>query len=333
MMLTTTDVVRLAHSRPWASKPWSAELLEVFPDRLERAVDRWRLSIERAHLEGAGLPVLEVRARLGSAAVPAVVKFDGAGSDLQQQLRVLLAADGTGYVRVLEHDAELGVVLLERLGPTLSRELRDPVSQGDVIAGLLEQAWQLPLQVGLPFAPGEKAVSLLAAIEEAPEAPVNPPGDGQPGGGASSRAGAAEPVRRRAVEHARDLARELAASPSSTQVVAHGDPHPCNVLRRGAKFTFIDPDGFRCEPEYDAAVALRDHQLVIDQLEQNQGAGAGRRWHRELVRRLALRLELDVDRVAAWAFVERVTTGLHLSALGYLDEGESWLATADTLVG
>ena len=85
MMLTTTDVVRLAHSRPWASKPWSAELLEVFPDRLERAVDRWRLSIERAHLEGAGLPVLEVRARLGSAAVPAVVKFDGAGSDLQQR--------------------------------------------------------------------------------------------------------------------------------------------------------------------------------------------------------------------------------------------------------
>src|SRR5690625_3945015 len=96
-----------------------------------------------------------------------ILKFDGAGSDLQQQLRVLLAADGTGYVRVLEHDAELGVVLLERLGPTLSRELRDPVSQGDVIAGLLEQAWQLPLQVGLPFAPDEKAVSLLAAIEEA----------------------------------------------------------------------------------------------------------------------------------------------------------------------
>src|SRR5699024_3146088 len=83
---------------------------------------------------------------------------------------------------------------------TLSRELRDPVSQGDVIAGLLEQAWQLPLQVGLPFAPDEKAVSLLAAIEEAPEAPVNPQGDGQPGGGAASRAGAAEPVRRPAVE-------------------------------------------------------------------------------------------------------------------------------------
>src|SRR5699024_12258870 len=107
-----------------------------------------------------------------------------------------------------------------------------------------------PLQVCRPFASDERAVSLLAALEEAPEAPVTPPGAGQPGGGASSRAGAGEPVRRRAVEHARDLARELAASPSSTQVVAHGDPHPCNVLRRGARFTFIDPDGFRCEPEY-----------------------------------------------------------------------------------
>src|SRR5699024_4603399 len=157
-----------------------------------------------------------------------------------------------------------------------------------------EQAWQLPLQVGLPFAPDEKAVSLLAAIEEAPEAPVNPPGDGQPGGGASSRAGAAEPVRRRAVEHARDLAREMAASPSEKQEVAHVDQHTSNFLGRGVKFSFIDPDGFRCEREYDAAVALRDHQLVIDQLVQTQAAGAGRRWQRELVRRLAFRLELDV---------------------------------------
>src|SRR5690625_7729450 len=54
MMLTTTDVVRLAHSRPWASKPWSAELLEVFPDRLERAADRWRRAIGRAQLEEVG---------------------------------------------------------------------------------------------------------------------------------------------------------------------------------------------------------------------------------------------------------------------------------------
>src|SRR5699024_12562759 len=110
---------------------------------------------------------LVVRALLGSTAVPAMLTFDGAGSDRQQQLRVLLAADGSGYVRVLEHDAVLGVVLLERLGPTLSRELRVTVSQGDVIAGLLEQAWQLPLQVGLPFAPDEKAVSLLAEIGRA----------------------------------------------------------------------------------------------------------------------------------------------------------------------
>lgn len=335
-MLTTTDVVRLAHSRPWASRPWSAELLEAFPDRLERAADRWRLSIERAHLEGAGLPVLEVSARPGSAEVPAVVKFDGAGSDLQQQVRVLLAAEGTGYVRVLEHDAELGVVLLERLGPTLSRELPDPIFQGDVIAGLLDQAWQLPLQVGLPFARDEKAMSLLAAIQQAlaaPEAPVSPLGGDPSGDDAPPRTRERLFARRRTVEHARDLARDLAASSPVTQVVAHGDPHASNVLRRGERFVFIDPDGFRCEPAYDAGVALRDHQLIIDHLEQNHGAGAGRRWHHGLVRRLALRLDLDADRVDAWAFVERVTTGLHLSALGYIEEGDSWLAAADTLAG
>jgi len=335
-MLTTAEVVHLANSRPWASKPWSAELLEAFPDRLERVVDRWQLSIERAHLEGAGLPVLEVSARLGSVAVPAVAKFDGAGSDLQQQLRVLLAAEGTGYVRVLEHDAELGVALLERLGPTLSRELPDPNSQSEVIAELLEQAWQLPLEVGLPYALDEKAMSLLAAIQQAlaaPEAPVGPLGGDPSGDDSPSRRRERVFARRRTVEHARDLARDLAASSPGTQVVAHGDPHASNVLRRGERFVFIDPDGFRCEPEYDAGVALRDHQLIIDRLEHDHGVGAGRRWHHGLVRRLAHRLELDADRVGAWAFVERVTTGLHLSALGYIEEGESWLATADTLVG
>ena len=205
-----------------------------------------------------------------------------------------------------------------------------------MIAELLEQAWQLPLEVGLPFAPDEKAMSLLAAIQQAlaaPEAPVGPLGGDPSGDDSRSRGRERVFARRRTVEHARDLARDLAASSPVTQVVAHGDPHASNVLRRGERFVFIDPDGFRCEPAYDAGVALRDHQLIIDHLEQNHGAGAGRRWHHGLVRRLALRLDLDADRVGAWAFVERVTTGLHLSALGYIEEGDSWLATADTLAG
>lgn len=41
--------------------------------------------------------------------------------------------------------------------------------------------------------------------------------------------------------------------------------------------------------------------------------------------------ELDRERVAAWAFVERVTTGVWLGRLGYAEEGASWLATAARL--
>lgn len=321
--LTAEEVVELARSRPWADRPWARELLDSFPGRLAQVTARWQLTIERAHLEGAGLPVLDVHcagSHSSSRRSPAVVKFDGVGADLPQQARVLEAADGHGFVRLLEYDAEAGAMLLERLGPTLWREAPDPIAQTDHIADLLEQAWQLPLDVGLPFTPDQQARSLLSGIENALGTEL---GAGTNGAPVSDRV--------RTLQRAQELAQDLAVSPSSTQVVVHGDPHASNVLRRGEGFAFIDPDGFRCEPEYDAGVALRDQQGTIDDLERHQSPGAGRRWHQWLTRRLATRLELDPERVAAWAFVERVTTGLHLKMLGYADEGESWLATADRL--
>lgn len=321
---TANEVVELARSRPWAGRPWARELLASFPDRLAQVTARWQLTIERVHLEGAGLPVLDVHrasSHCSSTRSPAVVKFEGVGADLPQQARVLEEADGHGFVRLLEYDAEAGAMLLERLGPTLWREAPDPIAQTDHIADLLEQAWQLPLDVGLPFTPDQKARSLLTGIEDALGTEL-----------VAGEIGAPVGHRARTLRHAQELAHALADSPSSTQVVAHGDPHASNVLRRGEAFAFIDPDGFRCEPEYDAGVALRDHQRTLDDLERHQGPGAGRRWHQAQTRRLATQLELDPDRVAAWAFVERVTTGLHLKVLGYADEGESWLATADRLV-
>nr|WP_281065100.1 aminoglycoside phosphotransferase family protein [Brachybacterium sacelli] len=259
---------------------------------------------------GAGLPVLEVlQGGAGGRSRRAVLKLDGAGAGVDQQARILEAAEGHGYVRLLDHDPARGAMLLERLGPTLAETTPDPVAQTDVLAGLLEQAWELPLEVGASFAPDQKARSLLELVEAAPDQV------------ASSRHGAV-------LSRARELALSLAASPAPRQVVVHGDPHASNALAREGAQVLIDPDGFRCEPEYDAGVVLRDHQQWIDDLERAEGAGAGRRWHTELVGRLARRLELEPERIAAWAHLERVTTGIHLGRLGYAEESEAWLRTA-----
>lgn len=311
-----TEVLDEARARPWAAQPWAQDLLDALPDRLEAVLSRWDLTVVRTFADGAELPVLEVHGRITG---PAVLKLGGHGSDHAQQVRILRAADGRGFVRVLEHADDLDAMLLERLGPPLWESVPDPRAQSLALADLLPTTWELPAAVGALFAPSQKATSLLALVD-----------------GALARAGG-EPGERGAglggvLERARALALELIADPSPRQVVLHGDPHPGNVLRRGEEQVFIDPDGFLGEPEYDVGVALRDHQLVIDDLDHREGAGAGRRWHAGLVTQLADRLELDADRIAAWAALERVTTGIHLGNLGWTQESSAWLRTAQRML-
>ncbi|ANS79758.1 putative kinase [Serinicoccus hydrothermalis] len=305
-----SEVVALARARPWADQDWAAPLLDAFPDVLARTVDRWGLVIEQAHLDGVGLPVLEVR----RGDLPAAVKFDDAGTDLGQQVRVMAAADGRGYCRVLDHAEEIGSALLERLGPSLARTVPDGLAQVEVLVGLLEPAWELPLSVAHDEQLGEKASQLLAIVEtEVAE-----------GGWVDGHT--------RAFDHAATLARDLVADPSTDRVVVHGDAHSLNVLQRpGSGYAFIDPDGFLCEREYDAGVALRDLMAELEALARTEPAAAVRAWHRAQVDRVGARLRLEADRVDAWAFVERVCTGVWLHRLGYLDEGERWLGSADLL--
>lgn len=306
------QVIDIARSRPWGRQAWASDLLERLPHQLVGAVERWDLTVEQAYPDGAGLPVLAVR----TGDRPAVLTFDGVGRDQAQQVRILQAADGHGFVRLIDHAPELGAALLERLGAPLAYEVTDPVAQTEQLCSLLERAWQLPLEVGEAAPPAHKALGLLGIIDS--------------GLAEQSTADDHGPL----LERAAALAQELARTPHADQVVVHGDPHSLNALRRpdsrqgSEQFALIDPDGFRCEREYDAGVVLRDLAGPITHLDRTEGAGAGRRWHAELTVRVARRLDLDADRVAAWAFLERVTTGVHLGHLGYVEESRSWLALA-----
>lgn len=309
MVLRPEEVHDLVLARPWAARPWARELVEAFPERLEATLARWELTVVGAHTDGAELPVLAVH---GRALGPAILKLGGHGSDLSQQVRLLRAAGGHGYVRVLDAAEDLDAVLLEELGDPLHRSLPDPVAQSHALAALLTATWELPASVGAPQAPEQKAASLLAIVEEALNDPARTPG------GADADL----------LERARSLAADLRDDPSTVQVVVHGDPHTGNALRRGDEHVLIDPDGFLAEREYDAGVVLRDHQRRIDELDRTEGVGAGRRWHAQLAREISTRLGLEPERVLAWAHLERVTTGLHLGRLGWQEESAAWLRTA-----
>lgn len=307
-------VVAAAQARPWADQDWGRRLVAGFPDRLRGALDRWQLRVEGLHLDGAGLPVLVVRRPDGE---PGVLKFDGAGTDLAALVPALRAAAGRAYVRLLDHDEGHGAVLLEHLGPALASQVPDEAEQVRLIAAVLPQAWDA-VSPALPAhpEPARKATDLGELVRQARDQ------------------GLADDA---VLARAAGLADELATSPGPRQVMVHGDAHALNVLRRGPheapQWVLIDPDGpvGGCEAEYDVGVVLRDQQRTIAALDDRFGPGAGRRWHRRLVEATAADVGLDAERVAAWAYLERVTTGIWLRRLGHDSEGEVWLSSATRL--
>lgn len=305
------DVVAHTLARPWADQAWVTPVLAGLHERLADVCATWGLTIEGVHEGGVGVPVMAVRTASG---VAAALKL-GHGEGFAQQCRVLVAAGGVGYVRVLEHDTSethQSALLMERLGESLAHTTPDPAEQTRVLADLAATGWRLPVTLAPEAPAGDKARSLREFLARTP-----------------LRGGPHEPV----LARADDLAAELERHPDPDVVLVHGDPHSLNALARpGAGHVLIDPDGFRGERAYDLGVVLRDLAGDIDRLDDTEGRGAGARWHEQLARDTAARHGVDPDRTLAWAFVERCTTGAYLHLLGYTDEGQQWLTTAARLL-
>lgn len=263
----------------------------------------WGLTATGWFSEGAGMPTLAVTQANGDGGV---LKLAPAGA-LDVQARVMTAAHGRGYAVVLAWDAARGAILTERLGDSLAQHTPEVAAQGEAVVGALRRAWEVPLRDGSPFE--GKALGLSSMLANLGE-----------------RYGSRHPD---ALALAARYTAELARS-ERPEVVCHGDPHPGNVLRRGEAWALIDPDGFVGEREYDLGVTLRDACWQIIAAEA-QAPGSSRVWLRARCHRVAQLAGADADRIWAWAFVERVTTGLSLHWLGHTDKAKSFLNTADLL--
>ncbi|NHN54524.1 phosphotransferase [Calidifontibacter sp. DB0510] len=291
-----------ARSQGDAGEAWLRQL----PLRYAELCARWQLTPGPAVVGGSASFVRRVTRRDGSAAVLRISLPD---PSFAQRLATLRAADGHGYVRVLEADTD--ALLLESLGESLAVTTTDIDRVVRVASSLLTEAWLAPEATGLGIPEQDGAVvGLLALIEtELGRITVPVPVD--------------------LVEHAKALLaeRQRAWDPTKS-VVVHGDPHADNILaappRPGAVggYVLIDPDGFVADPAYDLGVLLRgwsDHLVAAD-----DPAAEIDRW-------CAIAAEhtgVDPEAIQQWAFIERVTTGLHLLGLGLHDLGRSFLAPA-----
>ncbi|SEQ00897.1 aminoglycoside phosphotransferase family protein [Lentzea albida] len=89
---------------------WVAKL----PKLATKACARWRLAPDGALMNGFCAVVLPVRRADGH---PAVLKLTWVDAETEHEPLALKLYDGNGAVRLLDHDAELGALLLERLDP------------------------------------------------------------------------------------------------------------------------------------------------------------------------------------------------------------------------
>jgi streptomycin 6-kinase len=268
----------------------------------------WSLTIGPALDGGSAAFVAEAKTLRGESVV---VKVSTPETDAgRHEADVLRAAAGKGYVTLLRHHAPRRAMLLEHLGERLETSDLPYEHQMNIVCATLLEAWML-VPAGMDFPTGaDKANALGTDIVRMWNE------SGQPCSSAVIDK-ALLYCRERAVSYRREHA-----------ILAHGDPHPANILAVPGtdRFKFIDPDGIAIEPAYDLGVLLRAW---------DEGLG-GRHAHdiaRSHARHLATRTQVSAEAIWQWGFIERVSTGLTLLQLGEQAKGQQFLSIAETLLG
>ena len=213
---------------------WTDELPALIGE-LER---RWGIAVGRSLRGGTESYVAEATTESGRAVV---VKVGLPGGGVAHAIDCLLAGAGHGYVGLLAHDRARDAMLMERLGEPLGSSALPVSRQIELICGSLRRAWQARPDPEFPSAP-DKAWSLRELIEATWREL------GRPLSGA---------VMRQVDRVARSRADGV--DPRSA-VMAHGDPHPWNLLFDDAagRHAFIDPEGLFIDPAYDLGVVMRE---------------------------------------------------------------------------
>jgi streptomycin 6-kinase len=203
--------------------------------------------------------------------------------EMLSEMESLRLWDGKGIARLLEHDAEAGAMLLERLRPgTTLAEVADDDEATRIAARVMHQLW-------IP-AP-EDLHGLLRTAE------------GWAKGMTRLRAefgGGVGPYPQRLVEAAERLFADLLAS-TGPMLLLHGDLHHWNILKaQRDPWLALDPKGLIGEAEYEPGALLRNRWPV------RAGITEVKRFNGRRIAILCEELALDRQRVLGWSMAQAV---------------------------
>lgn len=245
--------------------------LAALPDLLAEAAHRWDLTPGKPFLLSYNYVCAVTRAD----GTPAVLKIGVPNRELTSEIKTLRVYAGQGACRLLEADADQGLLLLEHLQPgTMLATLKDDDRATEIAAEVM-QAIQRQVPKGDGF------LSLREWFDELKG--LRP----RFGGGTG-------PFSEKTVEIVEGLVRELFAE-DRPQVLLHGDFHHFNILLSERGWLVIDPKGVAGPAEYEIGpLLLNPWGEMPDETEAIQ------RTQRRIAI-LAERLGFDRQRLWAWA--------------------------------
>jgi len=208
-----------------------------------------------------------------------VLKVGVPNRELRTEIAALRLYDGRGCVRLLDADADAGILLLERLHPGEMLTIVPDDDEATRLAALAMQTLWRPLPAEHKFPSVANWAAGLAKLRE------------EFGGGTG-------PYDKNLVETAESLFTDLLAS-SETPVLLHGDLHHYNILSAGDGWRVIDPKGIAGEPAYEVGALLRNPFTLFDEPDLK----------RITARRLdilAETLEMDRERLRQWSLAQAV---------------------------
>jgi streptomycin 6-kinase len=226
---------------------------------------------------------------------------------MRQELRIVRAARGRGYARLICSDEAGNAMLLEKLGPPL-HELHLPEDrQIQIICATLDEAWRTPPE-GLSLPTGaEKAVEMSRSIEQ-------------------HWISLGKPCPERTIERALSYAeRRRRAFDPAQSVLVHGDAHEWNTLMSSGAakgFKFVDPDGAFAERAFDLAIPMREWGTVMP-------AGDVVHLGRHRCSLLAQFTGVEHQPIWEWGLIQCVWNGLLLHRIGLDEPASVSLAMAD----
>ncbi|MFH8609152.1 aminoglycoside phosphotransferase family protein [Streptomyces sp. NPDC018029] len=223
----------------YAGEPGRA-FIAGLPARVREFVDRWDLTVDGDPMHGMAALVLPVVRADGT---PAAVKFQLLDEETEGEPVALRTWDGDGAVRLLDHDADTGTMLLERLdsGRMLST-MTDTRKAVLVLAELLARLTATPAPAGMRTLAGIAA----EMVEELPGALKS----------------LTDPDERALVERCGGAVREVMGEAGDRML--HWDLHFENVLASDREpWLAIDPKPLAGDPGFDLWPAL-DNKFDAD---------------------------------------------------------------------